>query len=239
MDTIRVLLADDHSLFREGMANILNAQPDFEVVGEAGDGLEVLVKAQELMPDLILMDISMPGCDGLEATQRIKRELPDVTIVMLTVRDEDEKLFDAIRSGAQGYLLKSIRSWDLVELLRGAMRGEAAITPALAGRMLEEFRLLGQQHRYNGHSNGSSNGSSSSDGTTALTMREQDVLSLVAACATDKEIADELCISVHTVKSHMRNILAKLQVNRRHEAALYAMHEGLISPPNGHSQRMG
>ncbi|MBU0702970.1 MAG: response regulator transcription factor [Chloroflexi bacterium] len=234
METIRVLLADDHSLFREGMANILNAQPDFEVVGEAGDGLEALVKAQELMPDLILMDINMPGCDGLEATQRIKRELPDVTIVMLTVRDEDEKLFDAIRSGAQGYLLKSIRSWDLVELLRGAVRGEAAITPALAGRMLDEFRLLGQQRGYNGHSSGSSNG----DGTTALTTREQDVLSLVAICATDKEIADELCISIHTVKSHMRNILAKLQVNRRHEAALYAMHEGLISPPNGISQRI-
>ena len=235
METIRVLLADDHSLFREGMANILNAQPDFEVVGEAGDGLEALVKAQELMPDLILMDINMPGCDGLEATQRIKQELPDVTIVMLTVRDEDEKLFDAIRSGAQGYLLKSIRSWDLVELLRGAVRGEAAITPALAGRMLDEFRLLGQQRGYNGHSNGSSNG----NGTVILTTREQDVLNLVAVCATDKEIADELCISIHTVKSHMRNILAKLQVNRRHEAALYAMHEGLISPPNGNSQRMG
>ena len=235
METIRVLLADDHSLFREGMANILNAQPDFEVVGEAGDGLEVLVKAHELIPDLILMDINMPGCDGLEATQRVKQELPDVTIVMLTVRDEDEKLFDAIRSGAQGYLLKSIRSWDLVELLRGAVRGEAAITPALAGRMLDEFRLLGQQRGSNGYSNGSSNG----EEAAALTMREQDVLNLVAVCATDKEIADELCISIHTVKSHMRNILAKLQVNRRHEAALYAMHEGLISPPNGSSQRMG
>ena len=228
MKKIRVLLADDHALFREGLANILNAQPDFEVVGEAGDGLEVLVKAKELMPDLILMDINMPGCDGLEATQRIKEKLSSITIVMLTVRDEDEKLFQAIRSGAQGYLLKSIRSWELVNLLRGAVRGEAAITPALAGRMLEEFRQLGQHQARK----------SASDETVALTMREQSVLSLVAACATDKEIADELCISVHTVKSHMRNILAKLQLGRRHEAALFAMREGLISPPNGNSQRI-
>ncbi len=118
MSKIRVLLADDHSVFREGIAHILNTQPDFEVVGEAGDGLEVLVKALELSPDLILMDINMPGCDGLEATQWIKRELPSVVVVMLTVRDDDEKLFQAIRNGAQGYLLKDIRSWDLIDLLR-------------------------------------------------------------------------------------------------------------------------
>jgi len=145
MGKTRVLLADDHSLFREGMCSILNAQPDFEVIGEASDGLEALVKARELMPDLILMDINMPGVDGLEATRRIKQELPSVTIVMLTVRDEDEKLFQAIKSGAQGYVLKSIRSWDLVNLLRGAMEGEAAITPAMAGRMLAEFRRLSQR----------------------------------------------------------------------------------------------
>ena len=226
MAKIRVLLADDHSLFREGMANILNTQPDFEVVGEAGDGLEVLVKARELKPDLVLMDINMPGCDGLEATQRIKGELPGVTIVMLTVRDENEKLFEAVKSGAQGYLLKNIRSRDLVDLLRGAMRGEAAITPATAGRMLEEFRRLSQQPLR----------LAPTEGATTLTVREQDVLSLVAGCATDKEIADELCISVHTVKSHMRNILSKLQLSRRHEAALYAMREGLIPAPNGNSQ---
>lgn len=223
MEKIRVLLADDHTLFREGMTNILNARPDFKVVGEAEDGLEVLVKARELEPDLVLMDVSMPGCGGLKATQQIKQELPDVTIVMLTVH-EDERLFEAIRSGAQGYLLKSIRSFDLIDLLRGAMRGEAAITPALAGRMLEEFRKLDRRHVHHGPD----------DDTPTLTPREQDVLGLVAACsATDKEIADDLCISVNTVKTHMRNILAKLQLSRRHEAALYAMREGLISPMNG------
>ena len=118
MGKIRVLLADDHPLFRQGMANILNTQPDFEVVGQARDGLEVLVKALELVPDLILMDINMPGCDGVEATQWVKQELPDVTVVMLTVRDENQKLVEAIRNGAQGYLLKNIRSWDLVDVLR-------------------------------------------------------------------------------------------------------------------------
>lgn len=118
MTKIRVLLADDHSLFRKGMAHVLNTQPDFEVVGEASDGIEVLVKALELVPDLILMDINMPGCDGLEATQWIKQRLPGVIIVILTVRDDDEKLLRAIRNGAQGYLSKDIRSWDLVDLLR-------------------------------------------------------------------------------------------------------------------------
>jgi DNA-binding NarL/FixJ family response regulator len=210
------------------MGSILNAQPDFEVVGEAADGLEAMVKARELMPNLILMDINMPGVDGLEATRRIKQEFASVTIVMLTVRDEDEKLFQAIKSGAQGYVLKSIRSWELVNLLRGAMQGEAAITPAMAGRMLAEFRRLSQRpvRRPSG------------DDTVVLTVREQDVLSLAAACATDKEIADELCISVHTVKSHMRNILSKLQLGRRHEAALFAMREGLIPPPDGDSQKI-
>lgn len=219
MAKIRVMLADDHSLFREGLAGILNAQPDFQVVGEADDGLAAIVMAEELAPDLIVMDISMPGCDGVEATGRIKQVLPDVHIVMLTVRDEDEKLFEAIRNGAQGYLLKSIRSRDLVALLRGAVRGDAAISPGLGGRMLEEFRRLAQMET---HFPG--------EETVALTQREQEVLSLVAEGASDQEIADDLSISIHTVKTHMRNILSKLHLSHRHEAALYALREGLIPP---------
>jgi DNA-binding NarL/FixJ family response regulator len=217
MGPIRVLLADDHALFREGLAGIIAAQPDFDVVGEAGDGLEALVKARELAPDLILMDISMPGCDGLEATRRIKRELPTTTIVMLTVRDEDEKLFEAVRSGAQGYLLKSIRSRDMLAMLRRAVQGEAALTPALAGRMLEEFRRLSQR------------APGLSDGEAAtLTPREQEVLSLAAEGKADKEIAEALYLSLHTVKSHMRNILAKLHVSSRYEAAQLARDRGLM-----------
>jgi NarL family two-component system response regulator LiaR len=213
------LLVDDHQLFREGLANILSNQPDFRVIGEAGDGLEAQIKARKLKPDLILMDVSMPGCDGLEATQQIKAELPDTTIVMLTVRDEDEKLFEAIRNGAQGYLLKTIRSAEMLHLLRGAVRGEAAITPALGGRMLEEFRRVSQRAA-----------DFPADNPVALTAREQEVLSLVAQGATNKEIAQQLHLSMHTVKSHMRKILAKLHLDRRHEAASYAQRQGLIPP---------
>lgn len=217
MEPIRILLADDHALFREGLAGLIAAQPDFEVVGEAGDGLEALVKARDLAPDLILMDITMPGCDGLEATRRIKRELPAAVIVILTVRDEDDKLFEAVRSGAQGYILKSIRSPDMVDLLRRAVRGEAALTPALAGRMLEEFRRLSQR------------ASEMPRGQIlALTPREQEVLTLAAEGRTDQEIAEGLVISVHTVKSHMRNILAKLHVSSRYEAAQLARERGLL-----------
>jgi DNA-binding NarL/FixJ family response regulator len=213
-----VLVVDDHALFREGMVGILQAQPDFEVVGEAGDGMKALVQARELVPDLILMDIRMPGTDGLEATRLIKRELPETCIVMLTVRDEDEKLFEAIQAGAQGYLLKTVRSRELLELLRGAVRGEAAITPALAGRMLQEFRRLSQWAA----------AVPAEEKPEALTSREHEVLSLVAKGATNEEIAETLSISLHTVKSHVRHILSKLHVSSRREAARYAQRQGIV-----------
>ncbi len=219
MKKTRILLVDDHQLFREGLTNILNNQVDFEVVGEANDGLEALVKARTLLPDLILMDVSMPGCDGLEATQRIKRELPEVAIVMLTVRDEDEKLFQSICYGAQGYLLKSIRSKEMLAMLRGVVRGEAAISPALGSRMLEEFRRVSQR-----------TSQQTQEQTETLTVREQEILSLVAAGATNMEIAARLHVSIHTVKTHMRKILAKLHQERRYEAAAYALRTGLIPP---------
>jgi DNA-binding NarL/FixJ family response regulator len=219
MSPARVLLVDDHQLFREGLAHILNQQPDFEVVGEASDGLEAQVKAQKLKPDLILMDVAMPGCDGLEATENIKQELPEVTIVMLTVRDDDDNLFQSIRNGAQGYLLKSIRSKEMLSLLRGVMHGEAAITPALGARMLEEFRRVSQMSNREPQEN-----------AEALSRREREILSLVAGGATNIEIASRLHISIHTVKSHMRKILAKLHQERRYEAALYARRKGLIPP---------
>ena len=213
----RVLLADDHDLFREGLAGIIDGQEDMVVVGQASDGIEAIVKTHELRPDLILMDIQMPGCDGLEATRQIKREVPETTIVMLTVRDEDEKLFEALKLGAQGYLLKNIRSAEMLPMLRGALRGEAAISPALAGRILEEFRRLSRlvPAEVEGKE-------------AALTKREQEVLSLAATGVSDKEIAESLSVSLNTVKTHMRNILAKLQVNGRREAARIARSKGLV-----------
>ena len=217
MAKIRVLLADDHQLFREGLVNIIKSQPDFDVVGEASDGLEAIVKAKQLLPDLILMDVTMPVCDGLEATQHIKKDLPSITIVMLTVSDENEKIFESIRNGAQGYLLKSINSQEMLASIRGAVRGEAAITRTLGGRMLTEFRRVSKQAI-----------NIPGEDSISLTMREQEVLGLVSKGETNKEIANSLNVSIHTVKSHMRKILAKLHLEKRQEAVLYAKREGLI-----------
>lgn len=217
MKPYRVLVVDDHVLFREGIAKIIDSQPDMQIIGEAEDGLEAIVKATELNPDLILMDIQMPACDGIEATAKIKKENPDVVVVMLTVRDDDEQLFQAIKYGAQGFLLKNIHSEEMLAMLRGAMQGEAALSPVLAANVLEEFRRLSQK----------SISIDQSDLAT-LTIREQDVISLVAEGCGDKEIAEKLTLSVHTVKSHVRNILSKLQVNNRHEAAELARRQGWV-----------
>ena len=217
----RVLLVDDHALFREGLAGLIAGQPDFEVAGEAEDGLEALVKAQELRPDLILMDVTMPGGGGLEATRLIKEALPDAKIVMLTVHDDDERLFDAVRCGAVGYVLKSTTSAALISMLRGAMRGEAAISGATAARILEQFgRLTRRELRL-----------PPAEEAAELTPREREVLEQVVAGAADKEIAAELSISLSTVKTHMRSVLAKLHTTGRHQAAARALREGLVRPP--------
>jgi DNA-binding NarL/FixJ family response regulator len=217
MARIRVLLADDHSLFREGLAGILGAQPDMEVVGEASDGLEAVVMARQLKPDLVLMDIQMPGMDGLEATRQIARDLPEAAIVILTVRDDAEYLFEAVKNGARGYLLKNIRSKEMIAMLRGVAEGEAPLAPAMAARMIEEFRRLSRLAPEPGEA-----------GPDGLTERETEVLALAAAGKSDKEIAETLSLSLHTVKSHMRNILAKLHVGSRREAARLAKHKGWV-----------
>jgi DNA-binding NarL/FixJ family response regulator len=210
---IRVMVVDDHDLFRDGIASVLRAQADIEVVGEAGDGLEALVLAQSLRPDVILLDINMPGTDGIEAAQLIAAEVPTCRIVMLTMRDEDDRIVAAIRSGASGYLLKTIRGQQLVEMVRAAARGEAALTPAIAVRLLSAFRGTAPAPAATGTP------LSRTDSPDELTTREQEILRLIAAGRLDKEIANDLNISVYTVKAHVRNILAKLHVGNRREAA--------------------
>ncbi len=216
MEKLRILVVDDHTLFREGIVNILNAQPDMQVIAQASDGLEAVVLARSLRPDIVLMDIHMPGTDGIEATRLIKRDVPETYVLMLTVRDEDEKLFEAIKSGAQGYLLKTIRAQQLIDMLHAAQRGELTLSPGLANRILDEFRRL---------STSSSAASTTSPLLEPLTARERQILSLVARGATDREIAQELVISVYTVKAHIRSILNKLHVTSRHQAARLAQQQ--------------
>ena len=204
---MRVLLADDHALFRDGVRSLLQAR-GIEVVGEAGDGEEAVEAALRLRPDVILMDITMPRMDGLEATRLIKARAPEITIVMLTVSDEDRMLFEAIKSGAQGYLLKNLQAAEFFDLLQGVDRGEAAITRSVAGRILEEFGA---------HPRGSA-----SDPRDELTEREREVLEAVSGGASNREVANALHISENTVKYHMKHILDKLHLRTRAEVVAYA-----------------
>lgn len=215
MRKLRLLLVDDHALFRDGLASLLSYRGDFEIIGEAADGREAIRQAVLLHPDVVLMDIDMPDIDGIEAARQIKEALPAVRIVMLTVYDDQERLFEAVRAGAQGYLVKSIRSQELLDQLQGLVRGEAAISRRMATRILEEFRRLEQHAEILEPEDG-------------LSAREIQVLELVAARLSNKEIAERLSISEHTVKNHLRNILAKLQLNNRRQAAAYAVARGWI-----------
>jgi DNA-binding NarL/FixJ family response regulator len=213
MTRARILLADDHALFREGLAGLLNAQPDLKVVGQAGDALEL---ARALQPDLVVMDIKMPVCDGLEATRLIRAALPTVRMLMLTIHDEDEKLFAAIKAGASGYLLKNTTSADFLRGVRSVLAGEATLPPRLAARLLDEFARLARQP------------TPATELDIDLTPREGEVLHLIAAGATDREIAAQLSLSLHTVKSHVRNVLNKLHAVNRRQAARLAARQGLI-----------
>ncbi|MDP2662762.1 MAG: response regulator transcription factor [Dehalococcoidia bacterium] len=225
MNRLRILLVDDHILFREGIASLVASRPDMEIVGQAVDGLEAFQKAKDLRPDLILMDIRMPNCDGLEATRRIKRDWPEARIVILTVSEEDDDLFEAIKAGAQGYLLKNLRPAALFELIQGVSRGEAPISPSLASKILKEFLQVTQK--------------ASPPGLTEvnLTDREKQILQYVARGSSNKEIATDLFITEGTVKNHLHNILEKLHLHNRAQAAAYALREGLIpgasAPPMG------
>jgi DNA-binding NarL/FixJ family response regulator len=218
VDCWRLLLVDDHALFREGLAGLFAYQDDFKVVGEASDADSAVAQMAQLKPDIVLMDIDMPGEDGISTTRRIKAEFPDVTVVMLTVHDATDKLLDAIKAGAQGYLVKNIRSAELLDQLRGLKRGEAAITRRMAARILDEFQR--------GQAAAGTRDESASD----LTARELEVLTLVADRLSNKQIASRLVISEHTVKNHLKNILSKLHLRSRREAADYGLARGWVRP---------
>jgi DNA-binding NarL/FixJ family response regulator len=214
---LRILLVDDHDLFRKGLAALLAIRSDLVVAGEASDGEQAVERARETRPDIILMDINMPKCNGLEVVKTIKQEMPNVRVVMLTVSDSDRDLFAAIRNGADGYLLKNVKPDRLFEMLDGIREGESPISDSLNGKVLGELRRRDQ--------------APAAEAGHELTPRDIEVLELVAQGATNKEIAQALCLSENTVKIHIHNILDKLHVENRVQAAMVSVRDGLVKGP--------
>ncbi len=226
---IRVLLADDQDIIRTGLTIILNHQPDLEVIGQAADGTEAVDLAKQLRPDVILMDIKMPRLNGIQATRQIMAELPRTQIIILTTYDTDDWVFDGIRAGAVGYLLKDTSSDNLAEAVRGAMRGESQMDPTVARKVLREFQHVTAPHRPTAEPPGHPAASAPEDEPLEkLTDREEEILKLLAAGLSNKEIAQKLSLSEGTVKNHISAILAKLHANDRTQAVLTALKRGLV-----------
>ena len=211
-----VLLADDQELVRTGLRMILDAEDDLAVVGEAADGREAIDRARELRPDVVLMDIRMPGTDGIEATRQITRSVDDVRVVMLTTFDRSQLVYDSLLAGASGFLLKDAPSVQLVGGVRAVARGEELLDPAITRRLIEEFTRVGRQGPPAGYAE--------------LTEREAEVLGLVARGRSNAEIAAELYVSIQTVKTHVARVLAKLGVRDRVQAVVLAYEHGLVRP---------
>jgi DNA-binding NarL/FixJ family response regulator len=214
---IRVLIADDQPLYRRGLEVVLHTEENIEVVGEAEDGEEAIAKAEELAPDVVLMDVRMPRINGIEATQAIRDRVPTTKILMLTVSDEDSDLYEAIKAGASGYLLKEVSVEEVADSIRAVMQGESKITPSMASKLINEFSAMSKRADERQRLP-----------APALTARELEVLKLVAKGMSNREIADELFISENTVKNHVRNILEKLHLHSRMEAVMYALREKLL-----------
>jgi DNA-binding NarL/FixJ family response regulator len=216
-ERLRVMVVDDHALFRRGLEMVLGNEEDLELVGEASDGQEAVEKAQDLMPDVVLMDVRMPRRSGIEATAQIRDMLPHVKILMLTISDDEADLYDAIKAGAAGYLLKEIPIEEVADAIRSVWAGQSRISPSMASKLLTEFAAMVKR----------------SDGAQAvpgpkLTAREMEVLRLVARGMNNRDIAQDLFISENTVKNHVRNILEKLQLHSRMEAVVYAVRAKLL-----------
>ena len=216
-EKLRVLVCDDHALFRRGLKMVLDEEPDLELVGEASDGAEVVVRAQELMPDVILMDVRMPKRSGIEAAGEIKDSLPHVKILMLTISDDEADLYEAIKAGASGYLLKEIPIEEVADAIRSVWAGQSRISPSMASKLLTEFAAMSR-----------SSDQKPQMPAPKLTDREMEVLRLVAQGLNNRDIAGKLFISENTVKNHIRNILEKLHLHSRMEAVVYAVREKMI-----------
>jgi len=224
MGTIRVLLGDDQEIIRQGLATILKYAPDIEVVGQAGDGREALTLAHRLCPDVVLMDLKMPRQGGIPTTKKISAQLPNSRVIILTTYDADDMVFEGIRAGAQGYLLKDASSEKLVESIRGVMRDESQLDPRIAHKVLNEFQRLTVNipRTFKGRSAGEELV------LERLTPRENDVLHLLVEGMSNKEIAAALSLTEGTVKNHVSAIIAKLQANDRTHAVVRALRRGLV-----------
>jgi DNA-binding NarL/FixJ family response regulator len=218
-DPIRVLIVDDHALFRRGLEMVLAEEDDIELVGQASDGAEATQRAAESLPDIVLMDIRMPKSSGIEACRAMKEAAPSTKIVMLTISDEEEDLFEAIREGASGYLLKDIPLDEVADAVRAVHGGQSLISPSMAGKLLTEFATLARRN---------DDQPPQQLPAPKLTDREMEVLKLVARGMNNRDIARELFISENTVKNHVRNILEKLQIHSRMEAVMIALRDKLI-----------
>jgi two-component system NarL family response regulator len=215
IDAIRVLICDDHALFRRGLIMVLESEDGIEVVAEAEDGEEAIHKAEDAAPDVVLMDVRMPRMSGIEATRAISEAVPTAKILMLTVSDDEEDLYEAVKAGATGYLLKEISIEEVANAIRAVVTGQSLISPSMASKLLSEFNNLAKQAQQKVIA-------------PKLTDRELQVLKLVAQGMSNREAAETLFISENTVKNHVRNILEKLHLHSRMEAVVYAVREKLL-----------
>ena len=213
---IRILLADDHALFRQGLVSLLSSEPDFKVMGEASNGREAIRHALEAKPDIVLMDIQMPNLDGVQATQEILREWPEAKVVMLTMYKQDGYVFEAVKVGAKGYLLKDLDSSALLNAIRRVNEGEVLLDSDMAEQIIQDFKVKTQAHP---------------KPHAELSDREIQILRLVAGGHTNLEIAGELELSEKTIRNRLSDIFQKLHLNNRTQAALYALREGLATDP--------
>ncbi len=216
-DAIRVLIVDDHALFRRGLQMVLEGEADIDVVGEASDGHEAIERAEATTPDVVLMDVRMPKRSGIEATRTIKDTLPSTKILMLTISDEEADLYEAIKAGASGYLLKEISIDEVAGAVRSVFQGQSLISPSMASKLLSEFATMVKRQDER-----------TQIPAPRLTDRELEVLKLVAKGLNNRDIGAELFISENTVKNHVRNILEKLHLHSRMEAVVYAVREKLL-----------